>query len=170
MNRAGQGSSIYVPVARSGEVQWRVEQAQGGEKLQGEAGGEVRTPAGLLVPPRKILVVDDDPVMRMLLKMGLRTPEFECVLAENGKAAQELVPTNRPELILLDLLMPVMDGLSFLQWLRQTAQDQTPVLVFSNVNDPKITQEALKTGANGFACKPLHLKELMASIQKLVPR
>jgi len=127
-------------------------------------------PTGLVLPKRTILVVDDDPVMRMLLKMGLAAPEFECLVAENGKTAQDILPAKRPDLILLDLLMPVMDGLSFLQWLRQTAQDQTPVLVFSNVNDPKITREALRVGANEVACKPLHLKELIGTIQKLVPR
>jgi CheY-like chemotaxis protein len=117
----------------------------------------------------KVLVVDDDPTLRMLLKMGLERHGYECLLAENGKAAQAVVQANHPALILVDLLMPVMDGLTFVQWLRETAQDSTPVLVLTNVDDAKITQEALDNGANAFACKPLRLKELLQTIEELVP-
>ena len=119
-------------------------------------------------PKKKVLVIDDDATMRMLLKMGLRSHEYDCLTAENGMAAQAVLRSYRPDLILVDLLMPVMDGLTFIQWLRQTACDSTPVLVFTNVSTPKITQEALTTGANAFACKPLHLKELMEVIAGLV--
>ena len=120
-------------------------------------------------PKKKVLVIDDDPTMRMLLKMGLGSHAYDCLTAENGKAAQAVLQTHRPDLILVDLLMPVMDGLTFIQWLRQTARDSTPVLVFTNVNIPKITQEALTSGANSFAYKPLHLKELLEVMNQLVP-
>jgi CheY-like chemotaxis protein len=118
---------------------------------------------------KKVLVVDDDATMRMLLKMGLGSQDYDCLTAENGRVAQELLQTHRPDLILVDLLMPVMDGLTFLRWLRQSARDTTPVLVFTNVDTPRITQEALACGANAFACKPLHLRELLEAINQLVP-
>lgn len=118
---------------------------------------------------KKVLVIDDDATMRMLLKMGLRSHDYDCLTAENGRVAQELLETHRPDLILVDLLMPVMDGLSFLHWLRKTARNKTPVLVFTNMNTPNITQEALASGANAFACKPLHLRELLEVMSQLVP-
>jgi len=167
-------ASPHLPVTRAGGIQWQLEKGAelASESLwQPASGTESRTPGGIVLPAKRtVLVVDDDPVMRMLLKLGLRAPEFECLAAENGKVAQELVAVKQPDLVLLDLLMPVMDGLSFLQWLRQTAKYQIPVLVFSNVDDPKITREALSSGANGVLCKPLHLNQLRASIQELVPR
>ena len=61
----------------------------------------------------------------------------------------------------------VSDGVAFIQWLRQTARDSTPVLVFSTVDNPKIMQEVLKSGADFFARKPLHLKELVETMDKL---
>jgi DNA-binding response OmpR family regulator len=115
-----------------------------------------------------VLVIDDDKTMRRLLQLGLRTHGYDCLTAENGLAAQAVLQNHRPDVILLDLMMPVMDGLTFLNWLRQTAGDATPVLVFTNVSTPKITQEALAAGANAFACKPLHLKELVSVMNQLV--
>lgn len=122
-----------------------------------------------LRPRATVLVVDDDATIRKLLSMGLGARGYACLTAENGRAAQLVLESNRPDVILLDLLMPVMDGLTFLQWLRNTARDETPVLVFTNVHSPKITQEALASGANCFACKPLHLRELLEVINQLVP-
>lgn len=120
-------------------------------------------------PKKKVLVVDDDPTLRMLLRMGLEPHGYECLLAENGKAAQAVVQAHHPVLILVDLLMPVMDGLAFVLWLRGTAKDSTPVLVFTNLDDMKITQQALDGGANAFACKPLRLKDLLQTMKELVP-
>jgi CheY-like chemotaxis protein len=121
-------------------------------------------------PRQKVLVIDDDPTMRMLLKMGLGSHDYDCLEAEHGKAAQALLQTHRPDLILVDLLMPVMDGLAFLHWLRQTAQDSTPVVALTNMNTPEITQEALSIGANAFVRKPLHLNELLEVMNQLLPR
>ena len=117
---------------------------------------------------RKVLVIDDDATMRMVLKLGLRSHGYDCLMAENGKEAQTVLQNHRPDLILVDLMMPVMDGLTFIQWLRQTAGDSTPVLVFTNVNTPQVTEEALASGANAFACKPLHLRDLVEVMNQLV--
>ena len=117
----------------------------------------------------RVLIVDDDATIRMLLKMGLGRRSYDCRTAENGKVARSFLQQLRPDLIRLDRMMPVMDGLAFLQWLRGEAHDTTPVLVFTNVDAPNITQEALASGANAFACKPLPLKELIGMMHELVP-
>jgi len=123
-------------------------------------------------PPRKkrILLIEDDPIILKLLEMGLRKHEFECQIAQNGKAAQPLLQNNRPDIIMVDLMMPVMDGLAFIQWLRHTAQDSTPIVVFSTVDDPKVISEVLKSGADHFAPKPLQLAELVKVLDKLARR
>ena len=105
----------------------------------------------------------------MLLKMGLEPHGYDCLAAENGKAAQPIFEMSRPDLILVDLLMPVMDGLAFIHWLRHAIQDSTPILVFTNVDNPRVTQEALRSGANSFVYKPIHLKDLLNAIRELVP-
>jgi CheY-like chemotaxis protein len=132
-------------------------------------GGQVGEPEGIREPSRrKVLVVDDDLVIRMLLKMGLGAHGYDCVTAEHGKAAQAILQTNRFDLLVVDLLMPVMDGLAFIRWLRQTAQDSTPVLVFTNVDDPKIARDAQACGADSIVCKPVHLRDLVDEMNRLV--
>ena len=121
------------------------------------------------LPPTKILLIEDDSTIRMLLEMGLRKHNFDCTIAENGKVAQDLLKVVRPDLIVVDLLMPVMDGIAFIQWLRQVAKDSPPVLVFTTVDDPKVTAEVMKSGADFFARKPLvQLTSLVEQINKLV--
>jgi CheY-like chemotaxis protein len=139
------------------------------EPAENGSGNAVETPPPALRPLRRVLVVDDDPVIRMLLGMGLEHYGYECVTAEHGKAAQAIMQTARFDLLIVDLLMPVMDGLAFIRWLRETALDATPVLVFTNVDDLKIAREAVACGANALAGKPMPLRELVAAMSKLLP-
>jgi CheY-like chemotaxis protein len=129
----------------------------------------VEPPAPGQRPMRRVLVVDDDPVIRMLLGMGLEHYGYECVTAEHGKAAQAILQRDSFDLLVVDLLMPVMDGLAFIRWLRKTAMDTTPVLVFTNVDDLKIAREAVACGANALAGKPMPLRELVAAMNTLIP-
>jgi CheY-like chemotaxis protein len=120
-----------------------------------------------LRPKKKVLVIEDDTTLQMVLEMLLQDHEYDCKIAENGMAAQGMLQTFRPDIIVVDLFMPVMDGLAFLQWLRQTAKDSTPVIVFSTVDDPKIAQDVFKSGANFFVRKPSPLKELLEAMKQL---
>ncbi len=129
--------------------------------------------AGEAMPERssrpRVLAVDDDAITRKLLKMGLACHGYDCETAENGSVAQEIVQTYHPDVIVLDLLMPVMDGLSFLSWLRQTARATTPVVVLTNLGGTEIVREAVEVGANSVLRKPVHLKELLQVMQQFVP-
>jgi CheY-like chemotaxis protein len=156
------------PTTEAPEVQWKIEP---GASIETNTGlPSISIPSVPKRPPkRRVLAIDDDPTMRKLLKMGLAPHNYDCVTAENGKAAQEVLKSYRPDLILVDLLMPVMDGLAFLNWLREVARDPTPVIVFTNVNDGEMTRAALRSGANSYASKPLHLKELLQAMQQLMP-
>ncbi|MCS7337185.1 MAG: response regulator [Verrucomicrobiae bacterium] len=119
-------------------------------------------------PKDRVLIIEDDPIMRMLLKRGLSNFGFDCLLTENGRAAQEVLQKDRPDVLLVDLLMPVMDGLAFIKWLRQTAHDSTPVVVFTTVDNPKVKDDVLKSGADHFASKPLHVRELAETMKSLI--
>lgn len=116
----------------------------------------------------RVLIIEDDPIMRMLLKRGLSNFDFECLLTENGRAAQEILQKDHPDVLLVDLLMPVMDGLAFIKWLRHTAHDSTPVVVFTTVDNPKVKEEVLSSGADFFASKPLHVRELADTMRNLI--
>jgi two-component system NtrC family response regulator/two-component system response regulator AtoC len=124
--------------------------------------------AGEIPVKRRLLVVDDDTSIRMLLSMAFRLRGFECVLAENGMAAQPIIQREHFDVIVVDLMMPAMDGLSFIQWLRAVACDQTPVLVLTSVHSPEVTLEARKAGANGVALKPIRMPQILEALNKLI--
>ncbi len=114
------------------------------------------------------LVVDDSRVIRtlarkMLVGLGLTTSE-----AENGAVAYEMCLASRPDLILLDWNMPVLDGLSFLKKIRATDLDRQPKILFCTTESEfsKIT-EALAAGADEYIMKPFD-EEILASKLHLV--
>jgi DNA-binding response OmpR family regulator len=120
-------------------------------------------------PKQQVLIIDDDPVMRMLLGIGLRAQGYDCLVAENGKAAQELVVKSRVDVMVVDLMMPVMDGLAFIAWLRGNLRNTTPVVAVSNLNDPRIRDRALALGASEVVVKPVQLQVLVAVLRRSVP-
>jgi CheY-like chemotaxis protein len=170
-----------VPTSQPADVKGQVKQpsnidrqAEGAPTFQQPVGKTVNSdvpkgqPAPVeLRPKKKVLVIEDDTTLQMVLEMLLQDHEYDCKIAENGMAAQGMLQTFRPDIIVVDLFMPVMDGLAFLQWLRQTAKDSTPVIVFSTVDDPKIAQDVFKSGANFFVRKPSPLKELLEAMKQL---
>ena len=76
----------------------------------------------------KILIVDDEPNVRLVFRTTLEAEDYETASAESGASAMELLKANIFDLILLDLQMPEEDGISLLQWLRQTGNN-TPVVI-----------------------------------------
>lgn len=100
---------------------------------------------------KKILIVDDDPDILSLLGETLSSHGFECVLAKNGLEGLDLSLTANPDIILLDLRMPEMDGLTMLRELRKKENGKTtPVIILSTVNDEKSVSEALEWGVSDF--------------------
>ena len=85
---------------------------------------------------KTILVVDDDVVYRELLTLGLQAEGYDVVAAENGMVAKERLSQQEVDGIIVDLLMPMMDGLRFIQWLREEKGDKdVPVLVLTSVDE-----------------------------------
>jgi two-component system KDP operon response regulator KdpE len=113
--------------------------------------------------PLKILVVDDEPPIRKLLRVGLGTQGYEILDAPNGKAALELL-AQRPDLIILDLGLPDMQGLDLLRTIR--ARDESvPIVVLSSRGDEAGKVQALDLGADDYVTKPFGMDELLARMR-----
>jgi two-component system KDP operon response regulator KdpE len=113
--------------------------------------------------PLKILVVDDEPPIRKLLRMGLSTQGYEVLEASNAKGALELL-AKKPDLIILDLGLPDMAGHELLRLIR-AREDSVPVVVLSSRGDEAGKVQALDLGADDYITKPFGMDELLARLR-----
>ena len=113
--------------------------------------------------PVKILVVDDEPPIRKLLRTGLSTQGYEVLDAPNGKAALELL-AKKPDLVILDLGLPDIDGLELLRRIRHL-QSSLPIVVLSSRGDEAGKVAALDLGADDYVTKPFGMDELLARMR-----
>ncbi len=116
--------------------------------------------------PRTILIVDDEPNIRGFLRLALEDAGFSVDTATNGKEALEKLRRRPPDAVLLDLLMPVMDGWSFLAAHRtMSARYRCPILVMSAVGGWSMAREL---GAADFIAKPFDVDELVQEVHAAV--
>ena len=113
--------------------------------------------------PVKILVVDDEPPIRKLLRTGLGAQGYEVLDAPNGKAALELL-AKKPDLVILDLGLPDIDGLELLRRIRHL-HDSLPIVVLSSRGDEAGKVAALDLGADDYVTKPFGMDELLARMR-----
>jgi len=113
--------------------------------------------------PAKILVIDDEPPIRKLLRMGLASQGYEVLEAPNGRIALELL-AQKPALVILDLGLPDVDGLELLRRIRQ-AQEDVPIVVLSSRDDEAGKVAALDLGADDYVTKPFGMDELLARMR-----
>ena len=120
--------------------------------------------------PKKILIVDDEPNILELFVDTLSHHGFECLTARNGLEGLSLSITASPDIILLDLRMPEMDGLTMLRELRKKkGGENIPVIILSTVNDEKSVSEALQLGVSDFLEKSnWNVTELMERIHNKI--
>lgn len=111
-----------------------------------------------------ILVIDDEPPIRKLLRMGLTTQGYTVIEAPNGKAALEILSRESVHLAILDLGLPDMRGHDLLRAIRERHRD-LPVLVLSSRDDEAGKVEALDLGADDYVTKPFGMGELLARIR-----
>ena len=114
-------------------------------------------------PPIKVLVVDDEPPIRKLLRMGLSTQGYEILEASNGKIALDLLP-RKPALIVLDLGLPDIRGHELLRIIR-ARNDSVPIVVLSSRGDEAGKVQALDLGADDYLTKPFGMEELLARLR-----
>jgi two-component system, OmpR family, KDP operon response regulator KdpE len=113
--------------------------------------------------PLRVLVVDDEPPIRKLLRMGLTAQGYQTLEASNGKAALELLG-QAPDLIILDLGLPDAQGLELLRTMR--ARDESvPIVVLSSRGDEAGKVQALDLGADDYVTKPFGMDELLARMR-----
>jgi two-component system KDP operon response regulator KdpE len=115
------------------------------------------------VTPVKVLVIDDEPPIRRLLRMGLTTQGYEVLEAPNGKVGIELLAEN-PALIILDLGLPDIQGHDLLRTIR-SRNDSVPIVVLSSRGDEAGKVQALDLGADDYLTKPFGMDELLARMR-----
>jgi len=113
----------------------------------------------------KVLVVDDEPLLRMMLADGLREAGHTVVTAESGAAAIELARSERPDCVLLDIIMPGLDGYETCDALKaDPALAHIPVFLVSATTDLRVVDQAEAVGAAGVLPKPVPPEELQHAV------
>jgi DNA-binding response OmpR family regulator len=134
----------------------------------GSAGRPRRVGDGAEAPARTcILVVDDDPQLLMLMELQLDSVGFATCRAADGYEALQAIETRKPDLVLLDLMMPYMDGWAVLEELRQWPS-KPPVIIASAMGLSAQRQRALGNGASGYLVKPFPIQRLVGEIDRIL--
>ncbi len=114
---------------------------------------------------KNILIIDDDVTIRNLARKILEDENYNIFEAENGKNALEIIKYQDFDMIFCDIMMPVMDGITFLSKLQEIRKD-IPVAVLTMVDSVECTIGAMKFGAFAFCTKPINVKEIKRIAQK----
>jgi CheY-like chemotaxis protein len=119
----------------------------------------------------KVLVVDDSPIQQKLAKIYLMQEDLETIHAQNGRLGIDAAITQKPDLIVLDIEMPEMDGIETLRHLKEMPEtSHIPVMMCSSVRNEDIVMEALALGAAGYVCKPHGFRGFRDSVKKILGR
>jgi two-component system, OmpR family, response regulator MtrA len=113
----------------------------------------------------KILSIDDEPSITLLISALLGTHGMEVITANSGREGLQLFRAETPDLVLLDVMMPGMNGLEVCQAIRSFSN--VPIIGFSALSDPREIANAMKAGFNDFLEKPSSTEILVARIQDL---
>jgi two-component system KDP operon response regulator KdpE len=112
----------------------------------------------------KVLVIDDEPPIRKLLRMGLGSQGYEVIEASNGKLALQAMANTPPDLVVLDLGLPDLPGHELLRQIRSQSE-AVPIVVLSSRGDEAGKVEALDLGADDYVTKPFGMDELLARLR-----
>ena len=118
---------------------------------------------------QKVLIVDDDEAIRKSLKRGLELENFIVQTANGGKEALAIISTNPPDIIVLDINMPDIDGITVTQRLRKD-NIQIPICILSARDETTDRVIGLESGADDYLVKPFALQELLARLKALIRR
>ena len=116
----------------------------------------------------RILIVDDEPAVTDLLAYNFRKAGYEILLAGDGREALKLAYEATPDLILLDLMIPEVDGLDVCRELRKTSQ--VPIIMITARGEEIDRVVGLELGADDYVCKPFSVRELMARVKAVLRR
>lgn len=120
---------------------------------------------GIDVDKLSILVVDDVPLNILLIKKMLSQYTFQIRTANSGQAALDAIAEKKPDLILLDLMMPGIDGFEVIKRLRaQEEYKELPIIILSALNSEQDISKGFQLGANDFINKPIIMEKLISSV------
>jgi CheY-like chemotaxis protein len=119
---------------------------------------------------KRVLLVDDSETVIQFEKLILRGQGFDILAVKNGKQALASAASQKPDLVLLDLMMPEMDGLETLRHLQANPDTQgIPVIVVTTKGDPALVEQAFAAGCRDYVTKPVDKVELLTKIKNLLP-
>lgn len=119
----------------------------------------------------KIMVVDDDEDFTNLYKQTLEMAGFEAIVENQSSKAMEVAHTEKPDLFLLDLMMPAPDGFKLCRMIRADAKlKRTPIIIVTALTDLDSKLVAMGAGANDYLTKPFHINDLKLRINTLLER
>ncbi|MBP7202500.1 MAG: response regulator [Propionivibrio sp.] len=114
----------------------------------------------------KIIIVDDNDLIRTLLRGILRAEDWDIIgEARNGTAALELIEKSKPDIVLLDVLMPEMDGLETLQNIKQQYPEIIVVMITGSPSKDNV-KESIEGGASGFIVKPFNSAKVLETLKR----
>ena len=120
-------------------------------------------------PRMRIMIIDDEPKIRQFLKEAFELREYDVLTAASGPDALEQLKTQRVHLILLDVMMPVMDGYEFYHVLKETPQTaDVPVIIVTARGERKDRQLGLETASYNYISKPFQLEDLLAKVREVL--
>ena len=118
---------------------------------------------------KKILIVDDEPNIVMSLEYTFKKNNFEVFIARDGQEALELLKDQIPDVIILDVMMPMVDGYATLEQIKKNSRlKNTKVIFLSAKNKESDIEKGLALGANLYITKPFSIKKLLEQVNELV--
>ncbi len=118
---------------------------------------------------KKILIVDDEPNIVMTLEYTFKKSNYEVFIARDGQEALDILKTNFPDVIILDIMMPMVDGFATLEQIRKDDNLQhTKVMFLSAKNKESDIEKGLALGADAYMTKPFSIKKVIEKVEELL--
>ena len=118
---------------------------------------------------KKILIVDDEPNIVMTLEYTFKKSNYEVFIARDGQEALDILKTNFPDVIILDVMMPMVDGYATLEQIRKDDNLQhTKVMFLSAKNKESDIEKGLALGADAYMTKPFSIKKVVEKVEELL--
>ena len=115
----------------------------------------------------RILVIEDDPSVRTLLDKSLSARGYHITTAKDGIAGLTAIESSRPDLLIVDIMMPRLDGMTFVRAVKGNQETgPIPVIFLTAKNDPKSMIDGINVGAKFYVTKPFQINELVSKIEK----
>ena len=118
--------------------------------------------------PKTVLTIDDDTAITELLAMLLRTHGYDVITANSGEAGIDVIKEKNPHIVVLDLMMPGVDGWQVCKNVREFSN--VPIVILSALDDPAMIASALDAGADDYLVKPVSSSVLVAHLNRLISR